>query len=339
MAHHERDDVHRPALHAARVELAHDGLHLVRVHPVVGGPAVLLVDRADVGAVLDARHVGGVGGRVERVRLLLGVQAGERAGGDQGVGELDPLLVGAGAPVDPVRGGQRCYLVDEGQDAFVRGRRVLGGGGLVRRVGGHACSLSEHSRPGPRGARPATERTGGVCRMSSSVAGVAPLHHPDVTPKLLPGTAARNRGWGEGTVFRPVGPIGSIQPSRRRELCVQAHVSGGRGASAASVSNPRTRPISPGPPRRLELRSPQPHRGSAPVAQRIEHLTTDQKVGGSNLSRRARPEAAGQSLTCGFFRPGGLRGPRRGESDLDSSTTARSRPCWQCPTRAGCATQ
>ena len=70
VAHHERDDVHRPALHAARVELAHDGLHLVRVHPVVGGPAVLLVDRADVGAVLDARHVGGVGGRVERVRLL-----------------------------------------------------------------------------------------------------------------------------------------------------------------------------------------------------------------------------------------------------------------------------
>ena len=152
----------------------------------------------------------------------------------------------------------------------------LGGSGLVRRVGGHACSLSEHSRPGPRGARPATERTGGVCRMSSSVAGVAPLHHPGGGPKLLPRTAVRNRGWGEVTVFRPVAPIGSIQPSGRRELCVPAHV-------AALVE----RPISPGPPRRLELRSPQPHRGRAPVAQRIEHLTTDQKVRGSNPFRRA----------------------------------------------------
>ena len=76
VAHHERDDVHRPALHAARVEVAHDGLHLVRVHPVVGGPAVLLVDRADVGAVLDARDVGRVGGRVEGVRLLRPGRAG-----------------------------------------------------------------------------------------------------------------------------------------------------------------------------------------------------------------------------------------------------------------------
>ena len=105
VAHHERDDVHRAALHAARVELAHDGLHLVRVHPVVGGPAVLLVDRADVGAVLDARDVGRVGGRVEGVRLLRRVEPGEGAGGDQGVGELGPLLVGAGAPVDGVRAG------------------------------------------------------------------------------------------------------------------------------------------------------------------------------------------------------------------------------------------
>ena len=121
VAHHERDDVHRPALHAARVELAHDGLHLARVHPVVGGPAVLLVDRADVGAVLDARHVGGVGGGVEGVGLLLRVEPGEGAGGDQGVGQLDPLLVGAGAPVDAVRGGELGDLGDEGEDALVGG--------------------------------------------------------------------------------------------------------------------------------------------------------------------------------------------------------------------------
>ena len=139
VAHHERDDVHRPALHAALVELAHDGLHLVRVHPVVGGPAVLLVDRADVGAVLDARDVGRVGGGVEGVGLLRRVEARERAGLDECVGELGPLLVGAGAPVDAVGRGQRGDLVDEGEDALVGRRRAVGGGGgLVRRVGGHA---------------------------------------------------------------------------------------------------------------------------------------------------------------------------------------------------------
>ena len=44
--------------------------------------------------------------------------------GDEGVGELGPLLVGAGAPVDAVRGGQRGDLVDEVEDALVGGRAV-----------------------------------------------------------------------------------------------------------------------------------------------------------------------------------------------------------------------
>ncbi len=35
------------------------------------------------------------------------------------------------------------------------------------------------------------------------------------------------------------------------------------------------------------------------VAQRIEHLTTDQKVGGSSPSERAKPEKTSQLL--GFF--------------------------------------
>ena len=50
--------------------------------------------------------------------------------GDQCVGELGPLLVGAGAPVDAVRLGHRRDLGDEVEDALVSGRaaRLLGGG-------------------------------------------------------------------------------------------------------------------------------------------------------------------------------------------------------------------
>ena len=65
VAHHERDDVHRPAAHRAPVELGHDRLHLLRGHPVVGGSGVRLVPAADEGAVLDPRDVGRVGGAVE----------------------------------------------------------------------------------------------------------------------------------------------------------------------------------------------------------------------------------------------------------------------------------
>ena len=141
VAHHERDDVHRAAGHAALVEAAHERLHLGRVHPVVGGPAVLLVDRADVGAVLDPRHVDRVGGGVERVRLDVRVELDERAGRDERLGQLGPLLVGAGAPVDAVRRGHRGDLVDEVEDALVGRRAARRRGGSVL-GGGHAWVLS-----------------------------------------------------------------------------------------------------------------------------------------------------------------------------------------------------
>ncbi len=90
MAHHERDDVHRATAHRPSVEVGHDRLHLRRRHPVVRRAGVGLVDRADVGAVLDSRDVGGVGTAPERVRLLVGVEA------DQGA-ELDELVRSAGS--------------------------------------------------------------------------------------------------------------------------------------------------------------------------------------------------------------------------------------------------
>ena len=56
------------------------------------GPASASSTRADEGAVLDPGDVGGVGGAVERVGLLLGVEPGEGAGRDELVGEAGPLL-------------------------------------------------------------------------------------------------------------------------------------------------------------------------------------------------------------------------------------------------------
>ena len=50
------------------------------------------------------------------------------------------------------------------------------------------------------------------------------------------------------------------------------------------------------------------------VAQRIEHLTTDQKVGGSSPSKRTKPEKPSQLLGFFTFSVQPLNGP--GQPDL-----------------------
>jgi hypothetical protein len=87
-------------------------------------PASLRFRRADEGAVLDARDVGGVGRGPERVRLLVLVQFDEGAGIDEFLGEALPLLVGAVGPDDLVGRGEGGDLVHPGLKA-----RVGGGGG------------------------------------------------------------------------------------------------------------------------------------------------------------------------------------------------------------------
>ena len=124
-AHAERDDVHRPAAHAPPVEVGHQRLHPGRVHPVVGGTGVGLVDRADVGGVLDPRDVVGVGRGPERVGLLRLVQLDERAGLDELGRHAIPLLVGAVAPDDAIGLGQLRHVADPGQQPRVLGRRSV----------------------------------------------------------------------------------------------------------------------------------------------------------------------------------------------------------------------
>ena len=117
--------------HAAGVQRRHRRLHLVRRHPVVRRAGVGRVDRADEGALLDPRHVTGVGPGQERAGPLDRVEADQRAGVDEFVGDPGPFRVRAVAPHDPVRGGQCGDLVDPGQESFV------GGGGS-----GHGSSPS-----------------------------------------------------------------------------------------------------------------------------------------------------------------------------------------------------
>ncbi len=120
VTHHERDHVEGAAAHAAAVELGHQRLHLGRRHPVVRRAGVGLLDRADVGAVLDACDIAGVGGAPERVRLLDRVQLGQGTGSDELARERLPLRLGAVTPVDVVRLGEGSHLVDPGQQPNVR---------------------------------------------------------------------------------------------------------------------------------------------------------------------------------------------------------------------------
>ena len=147
--HAERDDVHRPTAHAAAVELRHRGLHLGRVHPVVGDPRVGLVDRADEGALLDARDVVGVGGGVERVRLLGRVEPDVGPGLDELGGEPVPLVLGPVAPHDPVGRGEVRDLVHPVEHLTASDRRVVES--LDGRNGSHASPRSLDRRtPRPR---------------------------------------------------------------------------------------------------------------------------------------------------------------------------------------------
>ena len=83
-----------------------------------------------------------------------------------------------------------------------------------------------------------------------------------------------------------------------------------------------------------------PHNNRALVAQRIEHLTTDQKVGGSNPSERTfviSQEIGNSPNPSGFglFRFSGLVVLGRVEGELAVSTTEFGRLIGASPTNVG----
>src|SRR5690606_6994967 len=105
---------------------------------------VALLARADVGAVLDPRDVDRVGRGVEGVRILRLIEPDEGARADEEVGQLHPLLVTAGAPVDVVGLGQLCDLGDPVEDPLV-GRGLLGGCGSHAWLGPSRASRTPHA--------------------------------------------------------------------------------------------------------------------------------------------------------------------------------------------------
>ena len=132
-AHGERHHVHGPALHRAAEELGERLAHLGRVPPVVGGPGVDLVGRADEGPVLHPGHVARVGVGPVAVRPLGLGQPGEGALVHQQLAQPVVLLGRTVAPLDRVGGGERRHLLHPGDQLAIVG----GGHGWLRFLLGH----------------------------------------------------------------------------------------------------------------------------------------------------------------------------------------------------------
>ena len=118
-AHAERDHVHGAALHAAVKQRLQGLAHLGGIHPVVGRAGIGLVLRADVGAILDTRHVGRVGPGQEAARTLGRIQLAESAGIDQLLAQAVVLLLAAITPVDLVGLAQVGHVLHPGDQLRV----------------------------------------------------------------------------------------------------------------------------------------------------------------------------------------------------------------------------
>ena len=118
-AHAVGDHIHGAALHGAVVELAELGVHLLRVHPVVGGAGVLLLLAADEGAALHPGHVRGVRPVEVATGQLLLVQLGDLAGGAGFLPQSLQLGLAAVDPDDLVRLGQGNLFVDPVKDVLI----------------------------------------------------------------------------------------------------------------------------------------------------------------------------------------------------------------------------
>ena len=140
-SHRIRQHIHGAAGHGAVIELGERCLHLGGVEPVVGRTRVVLALRADVGLVLDAGDVEGVGAHEDRVRPLLRVEPQRRAAIDQRFQHALIFVLGAVAPHDLVRLEQLPCFLDESEHLRIGGLCFLRGN---LRLNAHAAeSLGE----------------------------------------------------------------------------------------------------------------------------------------------------------------------------------------------------
>ena len=121
-AHGIGDDVHGAALHRAVIELFELCVHLLGIHPVVGGACVFFFSRADKGTAFYPRHVVGIGAVEIAARELFLIEGDEFTGGNRLGRQPVQLFFLAGNQFDSVRLQQRDHLIQPGVHLDIVGK-------------------------------------------------------------------------------------------------------------------------------------------------------------------------------------------------------------------------
>jgi len=111
-AHDERDDVHSAALHRAVEHRPDLAVGFLWIHPVIGGPGILLFAGADEGQVLGAGDVVVCGAVQDTSGQLLLVKLMELSRAEGLLLEPAALLIGAVYPDNTVRLAEGDHLLD-----------------------------------------------------------------------------------------------------------------------------------------------------------------------------------------------------------------------------------
>ena len=162
-AHAVGNHVQRASAHAPAEQLTHLGMRGLRFHPVVVRAGVVLRAGADVGQVLDPRHVGRIGAVQVAVRIGLRIELEQLSFAHQGAGERLALGPGALAPVHALRLRQLRDRIDPVRDGTAQLRHR----NRQRRGSGHARGTS--SGVASRGSPGRRQGGGGTRRLLESV--------------------------------------------------------------------------------------------------------------------------------------------------------------------------
>lgn len=118
-AHDVRHHVHRTAAHGAFEESTELAIGLVRRHPIVHGASLGARLRTDVGEVLGARDVVGIGVMVVAARPAILIERDEHTLGGGGGEEALGLGLAAVAPVDALGVGELGRLFYEAREVLI----------------------------------------------------------------------------------------------------------------------------------------------------------------------------------------------------------------------------
>ena len=119
--HAERDHIHHAAFHRAGEFFREEVPHFHGIRPFVGGAGFVGALGADESPFLDAGDIRGGGAGEERVRALLGIQAGEGAVVAEELGEAVPFFLRSVAPNDMFRGAEGGRPINPCLQFFVGG--------------------------------------------------------------------------------------------------------------------------------------------------------------------------------------------------------------------------